>query len=38
VGEPLHLPGLEALAVEHDRDRVAAVGRGGEDVDLSELT
>jgi hypothetical protein len=36
VGEPLHLLGGEALAVEHDRDRVATVGSGGEDVDLGE--
>jgi hypothetical protein len=36
VSEPLHLLDGKALAVEHDRDRVAAVGRGREDVDLGE--
>ena len=36
VGEPLHLVRREARGVEHDRDWIAAIGRGGEDVDLAK--
>jgi hypothetical protein len=36
VRETLHLLGGQAVAVEHDRERVTAERGGGEDVDLDE--
>jgi hypothetical protein len=34
AGDALHVLGLEALAAEHHRDRVAVEGPAGEDIDL----
>jgi hypothetical protein len=36
VRELLHLLGAQALTVEHDGQRVPAIGLGGEDVDQGE--
>ena len=37
VGEPLHFLRAQTVAIQHDSDRIAAVGHRGEDIDLTEL-
>lgn len=36
VREALHLPGAQPLGIQDDGDRIAVVGRGGEDIDLTK--